>query len=195
MRIIAADFETSGLDPKRNFPVSIGIALMDGGDVVDAYSSIISPPRGKDGKVTREYNVEALMISGITWKQIQEGSPAASVLADLRRFADTHGCHGAPVVAFNAPFDLAFYSELLFASGAWDQHLRRFVGAVPPLYGPWHCARMIAANQVTLENYRLDTVAEHFGFSRTTDTHGALDDAILAGKVFHRLTEKQAVAA
>jgi len=99
MRFLSLDFETSGLDSRRHFPVSLAVALMDGEEVVDS----------------REWTIK------------------------------------------------------------------------PPLYGPWHCARLLAMNRIKLARYSLDSVCEHFGLSRSSEVHGAAEDAILAEKVFARL--------
>jgi DNA polymerase III epsilon subunit-like protein len=197
MRFLALDFETSGLDPKRHAPVSLGVALFEGGEPVWSNEWTIAPP-SKDGKITREYDVCALEISGVSWVKLKkEGTPIWKVLSDFNVYSEQLGLRDVPVVAFNAPFDFGWYSELLFLGGRWNQSLRRFEGAQPPLCGPWHCARLIACSSLNLERYTLDAVSAHFGLSRSTELHGALEDAVLAGHVYQRLLgiEKQAVAA
>jgi DNA polymerase-3 subunit alpha (Gram-positive type) len=188
-RFVALDFETSGLDPKVNAPVSIGVALMDGGEVIDSLELFIAPPT-RDGRITRVYDVCALEVSGTSWKQIKTAPTALSVCKDLRKWAEKHDARHLQVVAFNAPFDLAFYSELLFMAGNWNQHLRQFEAFIAPFLGPWQCARMLAMDALRLDKYSLDSVSEHYGFSRTGETHGSLEDAILAGKVYAQLAPR-----
>ncbi|MCH8978299.1 MAG: 3'-5' exonuclease [Armatimonadetes bacterium] len=193
-RILALDFETSGLDPKRHAPVTLGVALMEGEEVIASQEWLFAPPVYK-GKVNREYDIVALGMSGHTWTTIKRDGLAHSVVClNLAAWALKNECREAMIVAFNAPFDLAFYSELMFLGGSWSQERRCYQTFTPPLLGPWQCARMLAADRLDLPRYSLDAVAEHFGLSRKGDTHGALEDAILAGRVFHRLTEDGAPA-
>lgn len=198
MRFLALDFETSGLRPGEHAPVTLGVALMDGETVVDSREWLFAVPTNKDGKPTRAYDVIALEISGTSWTKIKkEGRPHADVCRELIAFAREHQAATLPVVAFNAPFDFAWYSDLLFLGGSWNQVARCFQTFLPPLVGPWHCARLMACADpmVDLARYDLDGVAQHFGLSRETDKHGALEDAILAGRIYSRLNNGIALAA
>lgn len=186
-RFVALDFETSGLDPKRHAPVSLGVALMEGLDVIDSREWRFAPPTDKNGRITREYDAFALEISGNTIETVKAGKPIATVMSDFSKWAKLHNCQGSTVVAFNAPFDLAFYSECLFLGGSWNQHTRSFESSQPPLHGPWQCVRLMAVNIVRCGRYNLDTVAARFGFSREGTKHGAIEDAILAGKIYASL--------
>lgn len=186
MRIIAADFETSGLDFNRHAPVTLGLAVMEGGEVIREIEYTFAPPM-KDGKITREYDVCALQISGTSWKKIQGGSPASVIMRAVEQFVGDDAA--ATVVAFNAPFDFQWYSTCLFLGGSWNQHQRRFETFKPPLTGPWQCVRMMAVHALDLERYDLNTVSAYFGMERIGEKHGALEDAILAGKIYAALTE------
>lgn len=193
MKFLALDFETSGLDHKRHAPVTLGIALMENGSVLESKEWLFGPPM-TNGKIAREYDVCALEINGMSWKRIKGGDPIAVVMAELTQWLLDFEAHALPVVAFNAPFDLGWYSECLFLGGSWNQHLRRFETFKPPLVGPWHCARLMAVDSLNLDTYSLDAVLAHFGLSRSGDAHGALEDAILAGKVYHALTQMAVTA-
>ncbi len=186
MRFIALDFETSGLKPGEHAPVTLGVALMDGPDVIDSREWLLATPTDKNGRVNRAYDVVALEISGTSWTRIKrEGESHAKVCKDLGDFSLQHGARHLTVVAFNAPFDFAWYSDLLFLAGSWNQHLRKFETFLPPFAGPWQCSRLMAVHALPgLDSYNLDTVASACGLSRSGETHGALEDAILAGRVF-----------
>ena len=188
MKFVALDYETSGLDPKRHAPVSLGVAVFEDGVVTHSKEWVIAPPM-KDGRVTREYDVFALQVSGLTLKALNSGQPIAEVMKELVRFAGEHQVQESLVVAFNAPFDYSFYSECLFMGGSWNQRERRFETFKPPLSGPWQCARMLCVHALDLDKYNLDSCAGHYGLQRDTDKHGALEDAILAGKIYHLLTD------
>lgn len=191
MRYIALDFETSGLDPSRHAPVQLGVALFDEGRPVATMEAMIQPPvHYKTGRTTREYDATALEISGLTLDQLRQAHPANRVVFDLAQFAIRHKARYLPIVAFNASFDLAFYSTLLFLAGEYDRHAAAFRPATPPLIGPWHCARMLAQATVpTLPDHKLDTVAARYGLKRTGEKHGALEDAVLAGLVHWAINE------
>lgn len=196
MRFIALDFETSGLKPSEHAPVTLGVALMDGDAVVDSREWLFAPPM-RDGKITREYSVNALEISGVSWTKIKkEGQKHSDVCRELLAWVREHQAQELTVVAFNAPFDLAWYSDLLFLGGSWNQAERVFQTFLPPLVGPWQCARLMACAdpRIQIPRYDLDGVAAHFGLSRDTSKHGALEDAILAGKIYARLTQGAVMA-
>ncbi len=186
MRFIALDFETSGLDAKVNAPVSLGVAVFDGGSITASKEWTFAPQK-KDGKVTRIYDVFALKVSGKTLKEIENGDPIAVVMTQLEQFVRDHADPSDLVVAFNSPFDLSFYSECLYLGGSWNQHKRKFETFSPPLVGPWQCARMLCVQHLNLDQYNLDSCAAHFGLSRESTAHGALEDAILAGQIYIKL--------
>lgn len=189
IRFLALDFETSGVDPKRHAPVSLGVALFEDGTVVDKMEWLIGPALTKDGKIKREYDVSALEISRSSWSKIKQASTPFEVCGELNHFARAHKAQELPIIAFNATFDNAFYSELLFDAGSWDQINRCFMGFKPPLIGGWFCARMKAFHTLDLQRYSLDAVAAECGLTRSTEAHGALEDAILAGKVWLHLNQ------
>ena len=190
-RFIALDFETSGLDPNRHAPVSIGIAIFeDGHPTGESLEGLIGPTtHWKTGKVEREYTVAALEVSGIKWADIKKAAHPKAVVADIATWAKMFGCSDLPIVAFNAPFDFAFYSQLLYMASDWHPTERGVkIQPVPPLCGPWYCAKMLARRELDLSNYSLDDVAARFGLARESEKHSALEDAVLAGRVFHALS-------
>jgi DNA polymerase III epsilon subunit-like protein len=190
-RYLALDFETSGLNVKTHAPVSIGIAVMERGEVVnDTFYSIIGPPvHYKTGKIEREYNIPSLEVSGITWKEIKNGPMPKATLVKIKAWVEANDAARLPVVAFNSPFDLSFWSELLFLSGGYNRVTNSFEVPVSPLLGPWYCAMQLAKAGLTLPDYKLATVATHFDLDPQKEPHNALDDAILAGKVFWELAK------
>lgn len=190
MKYIALDFETSGLSPGVHAPVSLAVALMDGEQVIDSKSWTIAPPVDKNGKISRAYDVVALEISGTSWKAIKNGTPPAGVCHELYDWTHKMDAVGLTVVAFNAPFDFTWYSDLLFLGGSWNQQERRFQTFMPPLVGPWQCARLMAVVSLDCPGYSLDNVCAAFGLSREGNVHGAAEDAYLAGVVYSRLLSK-----
>lgn len=191
MKRVMVDFETSGLVAGQNAPVTLGVAVMDGHDVLARQEWLFAPPMDKKGRVSRVYDVAALEISGASWVRIKKnGMPHADVCRELLAFSREHLLTFERVGAYNAPFDFSWYSDLLFLGGSWNQQTRSFQTFLPPFAGPWECARLRAVHALpNLENYTLDTVCAAFGLSRETDSHGALEDAILAGRVMAHLDD------
>ena len=182
---VALDYETGGLEPGKSAPVTLGVALMENGEVIDSQEWII----GIVDK--RSYDVRALEISGTSWTAIRKAPALTDVMGELAQWCHRHDAHELPVVAFNSSFDNAFYSDSLYLCGKFEGKYPNgvFVPMVPPLVGPWYCAMRMAQARLRLPNYKLDTVAGHFGLARSTGLHGSKEDAILAGKVFALLCQ------
>lgn len=196
MRYLALDFETSGTDKDRHAPVTLGVALMEDGEVLDSIEYLFAPPRHwKTKEITRAYEIGALEVSKVTWKRIlTEGLECSYVCKSLGKWASDRGADELAIVAYNAPFDLGFYSTMLFLGGDWDPNTRgKWLTATPPLFGPWQCAMMLMKRAANLDDYKLDTAAAHFGLARSGEAHGALEDAVLAGQIYHRLVGAVAV--
>lgn len=192
MRILALDFETGGLDPSRHGAVQLGLAVMNGDEVEHSQSWTIGPKVKKNGYHEREYGVMALSISGTKWKEILAAPPPRDTLYLVQAWLKSIEVADAPcylpIVSHNAVFDQGFWSDLVFQAGGYDRKKSAFVPFHQLLCGAWHCTMRNAQGYTPLDDYKLDTVAKHFGLSREGDKHGALEDAILAGRVFYRLT-------
>lgn len=187
MRILALDFETGGLDPNRHGAVSLGLAVMEDGALIDSREWLIAPPRKKNGALALEYDMGAMMIHKVSWKRLSdEGRAEIEVLTSLRDFAHLHGLTGGMIVSHNAVFDASFLSQMVFRCGAWSYGT--FTAYPEPLQGPWACTRRMARD-LGLPDSKLDTVAAHFGLARRdSTTHGAQEDAILAGSIYFAMT-------
>lgn len=103
--IAVVDFETTGLGPTSGGRATeIAAVLVRGGEVVDAWSSLMNsgawvPPQ-----------IQAL--TGITNEMLADAPDAASVMRVLARF--TAGC---PLVAHNAAFDRGFWQAEMSRAG------------------------------------------------------------------------------
>ncbi len=187
MRILALDFETGGLDPQRHGPVSLGVAVMDGLEVIHSHEWKIQPPTKKAGGLALEYDYSALCVSGSNMKAlISGGSPERTVLTELQKLAADFEMLDGMIVSHNAVFDAGFLSQMVFRCGVWDYG--KFRAFPEPLRGPWACTRRMAS-RLSLPDNKLDTVAAHFNLSRSTDLHEALEDCILAGRIYHHLIQ------
>lgn len=194
MKYIALDFETGGLDPNRHGACSLGVAVFEDGEVIDSREWLIKPPtHAKSGKYLCEYDICAFEINGLSWvKMKKEGISEPEVLRELMQFLDLLGCRDALIVSHNTAFDAAMLSQMVFRCGTWNYG--KFEAFPEPLHGAWACTRRMC-DRLGLENNNLDTVCAHFGMARTGEYHGALEDAILCGKVYGLLTEKAVAGA
>lgn len=191
MRILALDTETGGLTPGRHAAIQIGLAIMEGDNIIASHQQMIGPRyHWKTKKEEREYNVPALAISGLTWKAILAAPKPDAALEHIAEFLRDNGGSPSdlPIVSHNAHFDQGFWNDTVFLAGHYDRKIYKFIPFPEILRGPWYCTRRMAG-ALDLADGKLDTVAEHYGLSREGDKHSALDDAILAGKCFARMME------
>ncbi len=195
--IFAIDFEGSHKNPRVGCPIQIGLALMAGESVLESWESLIQPPRHyKTGRPTREADAYALQVSGLTLDEL-DSAPASRQVCHLlsKVIEDWENKHrfeadDIPNVAFNIGYDFDSYCDLLFQGGEYDRHLAEYVGYKPILGSQWICASQMARRTIdaySIRSYSLDDVASYFGMERSTDKHGALEDAILAGQAYNRL--------
>lgn len=190
MPVLCLDWETGGVDPQRHAPVTLGIALMTGDQVHAEKEWIFGRLDNIEPKFKRRaYELAALEISGITLKQIKEGTPEMRVLSEFRQFVKEHECEQLFVVSHNATFDQGFLSDWLFRTGAYDRSVDAYVPQRSPLGGPWVCTMRLAQTTLSLPDYKLDTVAKSLGLGAQGDVHSATADCILAGRIYHALTE------
>lgn len=191
MKFIALDFETGGLQVGVHAPVQLGLALMDGETVIEGREWIIAPHRYK-GEIMRKYEPEALAISGLTMEQIEAGYSCRKVMEWAHELVLKHEAMWLPVVGWNnIKFDFPFFCDLGFLGGKWNDQAKKWVPYRPFLPGPWIDGRLQAEwLHPGLPDHKLDTVSAKFGLSRSTDKHGALEDAILAARTWLRMGGK-----
>lgn len=198
-KILALDYEGTSKEPRRGWGCQLGVAIMDGPEVLAQDEWLIKCPRHyKTGKPMRECDAFSLGISGLTLERIEaEGVTAYESCERLKAFVLDNDAKHLPVVAYNFTYDAEAYGQMLFDGGHYDFEERQYFG-YPEILGPkWICAYRWArrALEGRLTEWKLDDVAAHFGLARETESHEACADAILAGKVFHALAEASKVAA
>jgi DNA polymerase III epsilon subunit-like protein len=188
---LALDFEGSSKEPRRGCPVQLGIAVMEDGNVLDSDEWMIRPPlHYKTGKPTREVDAYSLRISGLSLERIEaEGLTSRESCARLHTFIKKNSAISLQTVAYNFTYDAECYGQMLYDGGEFDRSVYEYL-AYPDALGPkWTCAYRMARLMLAdhLLKFSLDDVAGYFNLARSGETHGALEDAILAGKVFHLL--------
>lgn len=192
---IALDFEGSGKDPRRHAPTQIGLALFEEDTVVATLETLIGPPRHyKTKAITREYDATALELTGFTMKQLLAAPEPAEVCSMVRAWVREHAIGSLPLAAFNAGgYDWPMMRELSFLGGGYDSSARRFEPASLGLSHRWVCVMELARAKIEpreIEKYSLDHVLAYLGIeARSTEFHGALEDAVKAGQVVRALSK------
>jgi DNA polymerase III epsilon subunit-like protein len=158
---------------------------MDGPEAIASQEWIF----GENPKL--EYDLHAMKIHGVKWADIAKAPPEKERYTHVAAWLKENEAGGLPIASHYAVFDAAMYSEWVFRCGEYDKRANRFVQAKDLLSGAWHCTKRMASCKLELPNYKLDTVAERFGLKRSGEAHGALEDAILAGRVFDSLTKAE----
>lgn len=191
--VIGIDFETTELEPSRGWPWQCGLThqvCLDGvWNEVEGVEVVLGIPRHyKTGKPTRSCNLFSLEVCGLSeaWKQIKAAPPIQEGAEQIARFLASR--RGLPLVAFNSPFDSSQLSELAFLAGGWGKAPGEFVPRAFPISGVWVDVLAMARQKWAGESNKLDDVLGRLGLSRSTERHGALEDARLAVQVMSRLS-------
>jgi DNA polymerase III subunit epsilon len=165
-RFAFVDVETTGIDPNKCAVVEVACQIVEAGEVVASFESLVNPCRGIPPSVTAIHGIH----DGMVW-----GQPTLRELAhDLRRL-----CRGAVVVAHNAAFDLRF---LPFLAGGPSACSWRFASLVVP-EAPNHknetLGRFFGVSDPLLDGRQ---------------AHRALADVIVTRHVFFRCLERYVAA-
>ena len=165
-RYIAFDTETTGLNPASDRIVEIGAVLFKNGEAVDSFHSLIN--------AGVPISSGAAAVNHITDRMISSAPLEAEVYPELIRFME-NALHGETIVcAHNAKFDMDFLCNTLARLG-YDSDIRY----IDTLSLSRKCIK-------ELENYKQNTVAEHFGiFIRSA--HRASADAEVCGRILKEL--------
>lgn len=164
--LVAFDIETTGTDLEEARIVTAAIAVCGGTVETDTRTYLADPGV--------EIPEEAAAVHGITTEHARfNGLPARAVVSIVLDQLRTATASGAPIVAFNARFDLTIL----------DREARRY--GLEPLV----CRRVVDPFVIDkhLHRYRkgsrkLDAMAEHYG-AELEWAHDAGSDAIAAARV------------
>ena len=165
-KYVVFDLETTGLN---NNPVAgpmdriieVGAVKIEGGRISEKFSTFVACPV----KLTEEI----IGITGIEDEMLVGAPPVGTVMADFYKFAE-----GCALVGHNVQFDhkfIHYYGEqegYLFDVKTYD-------------------TIALAQQVLRLSNYKLNTVADYFGF--TFRHHRAFDDAFVTAKIFLELVK------
>lgn len=153
------DVETTGLDAKRERIVEIAICRVEGGEIVDEWSSVVNPNRGPG----------PTHIHGITRQDLEQSPEFHEVMGEVLERLD-----GAVIVAHNASFEERFL----------EAEFRRQAISVSSINAA--CTLRAARQTLKLANYKLATLCSTLGVD-LTNSHTALGDARATAEVARKL--------
>ncbi|WP_306387809.1 3'-5' exonuclease [Microbacterium sp. MPKO10] len=162
------DLETTGIDVATSRIVSANVSLLDtDGNVVSRTDWLADP-----GVPIPE---QAARVHGITTEHARSlGRPAAEVVSEIVAALREILATGAPIVIYNAPYDLSLLRHEALRHG------------VAPLDDPRPVIDPLVIDKA-VDRYRkgkrtLDVVSAHYGVE-LRDAHEAASDAVAAGRV------------
>ncbi|GAA2181792.1 3'-5' exonuclease [Leucobacter tardus] len=174
-RIAVFDTETTGVDPREARIVTAAIALLNrDGEIAERYDWLLDPGV--------EIPLPAVQVHGISTDVARASGIHAEVgIAQIVEQVAEMLARGFPIVAYNAPFDLTLLRAEAARYGiAWPE-------TVAPVIDPLVLDKQF--DRFRRGKRTLAAVAAHYGVE-IGQAHDAGDDAIAAGRVLHRLTEK-----
>lgn len=153
---VVVDLETTGFSPRYCQIIEVGAVRVDmasGGR--ESFSSFVWCDAALPYHITR--------LTGISSDMLDGAPEGHEVMADLGFFV-----RGLPIVAYNAGFDMSFLRAA--APEVFEAH-------------PVVCALQAARRYLRLPDYKLATVARHFGVDQAA-AHRALDDCLTTLAIF-----------
>lgn len=161
--MICFDLETTGLSAEKERITEIGAVLVRGGEIIDSFASFVNPERPIPPENTK--------ITGITDEMVKSAPLERDALAKFIMFAGDR-----PLVAHNAPFDMAFLNAALKRQGIEKSYVTLDTLSLCQILLP------------ELGRHRLDTITRHFKLP-PFNHHRASDDAATLARIFERLIE------
>ncbi|MCI9504201.1 MAG: hypothetical protein HFE26_02260 [Clostridia bacterium] len=162
-KFVVFDLETTGLSKGGIMDriIEVGGVKIENGSICEKFSTFVACPV--------KLSEEIIGLTGITDDMLAGAPEIKDVIADFYKF-----CYGSVLVAHNASFDCKFI---------------RYYGEKEGYIFDMRQIDTVAFAQETLRlsNYKLNTVADHFGF--TFNHHRAFDDAFVTAKIFTELVK------
>ncbi len=150
-RIAFLDVETTGADPREDRITELGLVLVDAGEPVEEWSSLVNPGR--------EIPPGIATLTGITNEMVARAPAFAEISLDLAAHLE-----GRLLVAHNARFDYAFLRQEFRRTGLSFQALTLCTVRLSRALFPQH------------RHHNLDALIERFGLACDA-RHRALPDA------------------
>jgi len=163
---IAFDVETTGLSPKKDRVVELGLVKFKNGRIKEKRCWLINPDR--------PIPVYATKVHGITDEMVADKPRFEDICSDLMAFIGDD-----ILIAHNARFDVNFVSA----------EIKRMKGTLPD-NEVLDSLKLFRAWFPELDSHKLSIVAKHVG-SRKGTFHRALDDSIFLKNIFKNAINKQ----
>ena len=161
---VVFDLETTGLvniptNGRMDAITEIGAVKIIDGEIRERFTTLVNPER--------PLSEEIVKLTGITDDMVKDAPKISEVIPDFYKF-----CEGCYLVGHNVQFDYRFIQyygmqeEYAFEQKTFD-------------------TLSIAQTELFLKNYKLDTIADHYGI--VFNHHRACDDALTTAKIFIEL--------
>lgn len=164
-KFVVFDLETTGLTSSPSGGnmdkiIEVGAFKILNGEICESFSTFINPER--------RLSSEIVALTGIDQSMVQNAPTVRQVMPDFFKFIN--GCY---LVGHNAAdFDFKFIDYYSSACGYIPE--RKIIDTIP-----------LSQELLHLPNYKLNTVADHFGV--VFNHHRAIDDALATAKIFIEL--------
>jgi DNA polymerase III alpha subunit (gram-positive type) len=168
------DLETGGLYPTKHPILQVAAVITDLDFKVQSYFMSYLKPHPE-----LEVSEQALSINRLNWDDLQN-APAEEIVAQaLQQFTGICG-QKARFAGYNCQFDLEFLSHMWKRQNTLDM----------PYQVPWldiySAAKSKLGNNAGLPNFKLASVASHFGV-RVDGAHDALQDLLMTIEIAKQL--------
>ncbi|HJB92410.1 MAG TPA: hypothetical protein H9708_00475 [Candidatus Borkfalkia stercoripullorum] len=161
---VVFDLETTGLvniptNGKMDAITEIGAVKIIDGEIRERFTTLVNPERALSEEIVK--------LTGITDDMVKDAPKIGEVIPDFYKF-----CDGCFLVGHNVQFDYRFIQyygaqeDYAFEQKTFD-------------------TLSIAQSELFLKNYKLDTIADHYGI--VFNHHRACDDALTTAKIFIEL--------
>ena len=161
--IIAADVETTSLSSETGSIIEIGAVKLTGGIFKDEWNRLISIEQPLEKRITELTGISDEMLA-------KEGIPLKTALIEFIEFIGND-----PLIFHNTMFDMSFLRRACQICGL-PQMKNRTIDTLA-----------LAKKKLrTLSDYRLETIAEHFGIE-IIQRHRALSDCRMAAQLYDKL--------
>ena len=164
--IVVVDFETTGLNPKKNRVIEIGAVRIRAGQVVEEYSRFVNPGEPIPPEITR--------LTGISDAMVQDAGSAEVEIPKLIEFIGD-----AAFAAHNAKFDYAMLKGECAHLGIERDW---------PVLDTLELARRLYPS---LSSYKLGKVCKMLGIS-LKGAHRAVNDARATAQMLNRMLSEMA---
>lgn len=159
---VILDTETTGLSPTQDKIIQLSAIKYDPtGHPIDFYNTYLNPGCHIPDKVS--------YINGITDKMVENAPSPEQIRSDFLKFIED-----ALIVGYNTKFDLKFLNNT-FASSLKK---RVYVDVLS-----------IARKTISIQNYKLETVASHMGYKPASSFHDSFTDCEAVAFILNRTKE------